>query len=97
LGFRPTHAPEKTSGVIFGSVSVPVFGGWEAVHSVGEQRAKKAIARHEMQGDTEYLQITGKEWRPGVRHRGTAGRQPGCLPGQGAQYGYGNRPGRCPS
>jgi outer membrane protein len=48
-------AKERKLGLVFGTLSIPISGWWEASHALGEQSAKVQIAENNLKDNTELL------------------------------------------
>jgi len=54
----------RTNGLIFGTVSIPISGWWEASHALSEQRARQKIAQNSMKDSAELLLLQmEKAWQ----------------------------------
>jgi len=57
-------AKGRTSGLVFGTLSVPLSGWWGGAHALGEQRAREEIARNTLSDGGEVLLLQmEKAWK----------------------------------
>ncbi|HOW85575.1 MAG TPA: TolC family protein [Candidatus Aminicenantes bacterium] len=57
-------AKGRTSGLVFGTLSVPLSGWWGGAHALGEQRAREEIARNTLSDGGELLLLQmEKAWK----------------------------------
>jgi outer membrane protein len=47
----------KTDGVVFGTLSIPLSGWWEASHALSEQKARQQIARNNLKDNSDLLAL----------------------------------------
>lgn len=54
----------RTNGMVFGTVSIPISGWWEASHALGEQKAREEIAQNSMKDNADLLLLQmEKAWQ----------------------------------
>lgn len=49
------EAQDRTFGMVFGTVSVPISGWWEASHTLSEGKVKEEIAENNLQNNSQLL------------------------------------------
>jgi outer membrane protein TolC len=55
LYMKLDESKERTLGIAFGTVSIPISGWWEASHALSERTVKEQIARNTMKDNAELL------------------------------------------
>lgn len=61
---KADDAKGTTNGMVYGTISVPLSGWWEAAHAMGERKARERIARNNLQDRSEALLIQmEKAWQ----------------------------------
>jgi outer membrane protein len=64
LYMRLDEASDRKLGVVFGTLSIPISGWWEASHTLSEQSAKEQIAENNLKDNTELLLLQiEKSWQ----------------------------------
>jgi outer membrane protein len=54
----------RTNGIVFGTISIPLSGWWEASHALGEQKAREEIAQNSMKDNADLLVLQmEKAWQ----------------------------------
>ena len=54
----------KTNGIIFGTLSIPLSGWWEAAHAMSERKAREAIAQNSLKSNADSLLLQmEKAWQ----------------------------------
>lgn len=54
----------RTNGMVFGTISIPISGWWEASHALGEQKAREEIAQNSMKDHADLLLLQmEKAWQ----------------------------------
>ncbi len=57
-------AKGRTFGLVYGTVSIPLSGLWEASHAMGERRLREQIAQNSLKTNSEYLLLQmEKAWQ----------------------------------
>jgi outer membrane protein len=61
---KSDDAKGKTNGMIYGTISIPLSGWWEAAHAMNERKARERIARNNLKDRSEALLIQmEKAWQ----------------------------------
>jgi outer membrane protein len=55
LYMKLDESKDRTLGMVFGTVSVPISGWWEASHSLSERNVKEQIAKNNLKDNSELL------------------------------------------
>jgi outer membrane protein TolC len=64
LYMKLDESKDRTLGMAFGTVSIPISGWWEASHSIQEQNIKEKIAYNSMKDNSELLLLQmQKAWQ----------------------------------
>ena len=64
LYMKTDAAPGRTIGIVYGTVSIPISGWWEASHALSERRIKEQIAKNSLETNSEYLLLQmEKAWQ----------------------------------
>lgn len=64
LYMKMDEADSRTIGMVFGTVTVPISGWWEAAHTLSERKAKVEIAKNNMKDHSELLLLQmQKAWQ----------------------------------
>jgi outer membrane protein len=64
LTMKMDELKRNTNGLVFGTLSIPVSGWWEASHALSERKAREEIARNDMKDHAELLLLQmEKAWR----------------------------------
>lgn len=64
LYMKMDQSNDRTLGVIFGTVSIPISGWWEASHTLSERRVKEEIAENNLLDNSQLLTLQmQKAWQ----------------------------------
>jgi outer membrane protein len=64
LYMKLDETTERKVGMIFGTLSIPISGWWEASHTLSEQSARKQISENNLKDNTELLLLQmEKAWQ----------------------------------
>jgi outer membrane protein TolC len=64
LYLKADTAKGRTFGLVYGTVSIPLSGLWEASHAMGERRLREQIAQNSLKTNSEYLLLQmEKAWQ----------------------------------
>jgi outer membrane protein len=64
LYMKIDEGKENTTGMIFGTLSIPISGWWEASHTLEERRVKEKIAQNNFKDNSELLLLQmQKSWQ----------------------------------
>ncbi len=58
------EAPDRTIGMVFGTISIPISGWWEASHTLSEGKVKEDIAENNLRDNSQLLGLQiQKAWQ----------------------------------
>jgi outer membrane protein TolC len=64
LYMKIDESKDRTLGMVFGTVSIPISGWWEASHTLQERSIKEKIAQNNLQDNSELLMLQmQKAWQ----------------------------------
>ncbi|MGD1046436.1 MAG: TolC family protein [Bacteroidota bacterium] len=64
LYMKLDESKDRSLGMVFGTVSIPISGWWEASHSLSEQSVKEQIAKNNLKDNSEMLLLQmQKAWQ----------------------------------
>ena len=64
LYMKLDESKDRTLGMVFGTVSIPISGWWEASHSLSERNVQEQIAKNNMKDNSELLLLQmQKAWQ----------------------------------